>query len=157
MPITNLLGVDPGKMTGISYVRVPDNKSEIEVELLAELDLAATVQKVDEILGWYAPGDLTILMERFTVTAASIKKSFQPDSLWVIGAVKACMVLHGHDPSSMVMQAPSAAKGIASNDMLRDTGLWLKGSQGHAQDAGRHVLLYLLTHGWRPGSVLDAL
>lgn len=155
--MTHVLGIDPGKMTGISHAYVKTHTSDLVNMRTEELDFKDTVALLNYVLGAHVPRGFVVVIERFTVMPHTTKKSFQPDALWMIGAVKACMVLNDYDPDTLVMQSPASAKGIATNDMIRDVGLWHRGGAGHAQDASRHVLLYLLTHGWRPDSIVNSL
>lgn len=155
-PDLHLLAIDPGKLTGLAYVRVPDSHSDLDVIRTAELQFPELVHTVNDILQERSGHDIVVVIEKYTITMHTVKLSAQPDALYTIGAVRALLVLHGIDPASLVLQMPSAAKNIATNAMIKDMGLWHRGGKGHAQDASRHVLLYLLTNKWRPASILDS-
>lgn len=85
---------------------------------------------------------LTVVMERFTITAATAKKSPQMDPLYIIGHVEA--ICH-RDDIPFEFQLPSQAMSFATNDKLRAVN-WYKPGPGHDNDAARHLLLWLVKH-----------
>jgi hypothetical protein len=148
-----LICIDPGKLSGLSVITVEDDQSDALLVGSWELLQVDLWDKVSALLETY-PG-CVVICERFVIGMATAKMSFQPWSLENIGAIKTLMHLKGLSPEGMVLQSASAAKGVVSNDMLRQAQVWHRGGQGHANDASRHGILYLLQHGWRPQSLLQ--
>lgn len=144
-----IYGVDPGKMTGVCVVQTSDDNSSMTILSHAELDVESFVSHVEE----WAPRSDVVVCEKFTVNARTARTTFQPYSLEVIGMVRSALIRAGRGPESLILQAPSAAKNVASNDALRDLGLWYRGGAGHANDAARHVALYLLQRGYSTSSL----
>ena len=146
-----VVAFDPGKLTGVSYADVNMEDGIITPLRTAETDFTATVDFLDMILLTRAQEDcLAVVAENFIITARTAKLTSQPFSLWVIGALRTVMYQHDYDPDELVLQKPSAAKNLIDNQMIKDAGLWHKGGAGHANDASRHALTYLLTNGWKP-------
>lgn len=151
----SILALDPGVVTGAVYVTLADMQGDVIVIESRELSFSGTLELVAQIL---AGNDrVVVVAEKFTITSQTGKKSPQPASLEVIGATRALLWSRGRDPEDLLLQTPAAAKSMVSNDMIRDAGMWHRGGAGHANDAARHAMLYLLQRGWRPQSVLDPL
>jgi hypothetical protein len=51
-------------------------------------------------------------------------------------------------------QSPADAKAMFSNEKIRKLEYWHKGGEGHALDAIRHALLYMVKKGWNPTRLL---
>lgn len=153
----SVLALDPGVMTGVYFGTVYSLDDEIVTNISEETHFSETMAIVDDVLTRADPTSLVVVAEKFTITAQTAKKAPQPASLEVIGGTKALLWRHGIGPDALVLQTPAAAKSMVSNDMLRDVDMWHVGGAGHANDAARHAVLYLLQHGWRPLSVIEAL
>jgi hypothetical protein len=149
--IERVLSIDPGKLTGLAHmVRTDDT-----VDLLAtmELDEDTVIPWVRPIIEDWRPtrdGEypLRVVMETFTITLETAKKSQSPFSLEVIGAVKQVCRDNGYPLSAIAWQKPSEAKESFPNPKLKRLGLWHRGGAGHALDAIRHGSLYLARSGW---------
>lgn len=85
-----------------------------------------------------------LVMERFTITAQTGKKTSQPDALELIGLGRYLAEWSG--VTFDVTQAPGDAKSFAHNDALRKWGVWVP-AQEHARDAVRHLCLYAAKNG----------
>lgn len=138
-----VLGIDPGKTTGVFAVHIdqgvqrwqlghdlyPNHGSDIYSWVRREIDLH------DE---W-----ILIAVERFVITAATAKRSRQPEAIEVLGSLRDQVADLEH--VSLVTQTSSEAKRFVADDMLKELGWYAKG-QKHANDAARHVLLALARH-----------
>lgn len=137
-----VLSVDPGKMTG--YVIWTDGERE-EGELSHEpfLDFACDLVE--------AGGIDVIVCERFIITAQTGKLSQAPWSLEQIGALR--FFAHRHDVA-FELQSAADAKRFATEEKLRRAGWARPKGAGHARDAQRHLLVYLVRHGLFDAAVL---
>ncbi len=135
-----VIAVDPGGTTGLSFwsppglLTVPDLSSEPRQREFWP-------QMVEDITGWcrHIP-HVVIVCETFKITNATVKLSQQTDALEIIGALK--FVAHLYNPGPVVMQTPADAKRFSSDARLKAAGFWRPG-EGHANDASRHLLLWL--------------
>lgn len=138
--MTILVGVDPGKVTGIAVWWDPDfydltNKPAIDV---AEVDDSTTVPAViRRMLDGQRPN--IILLER---CRQNPRKTNQPEAVEVSGAVRSLAEeLHVR----CVYQSPSPAKKMGSAELLKRIGFWNPSKDGHANAAASHVLLGMAT------------
>ena len=92
-----------------------------------------------------------IVCEDFRITMQTAKKSAQPDALKIIGALD---YLAFRDGAKFVLQTPADAKRFATDDRLRKAGLWTPGRR-HANDAARHLFLYLCKKGLLNAAEVD--
>jgi hypothetical protein len=81
-----------------------------------------------------------IVCEDFIVTAATAKKTQQPDAMRVIGYLEAWARKHG---VRLKLQTPSQAKSFSTNAKLKHFGWYQSSTGGHRNDAMRHLLRYL--------------
>jgi hypothetical protein len=107
------------------------------------------------INGWNLNEDFTIVCERFTINAQTVRNSQAPYSLEQIGVLKHICREHNYDVEKIAMQSPADAKAMFPNEALRKVGAWHVGGEGHANDAMRHALLRLVKTGWKPRVLLD--
>lgn len=141
-----IYSVDPGLASGVALLHVP---AEGQFEQLGSWEMTpeetedATLQTIET----YRDHDLRVVVERFTITAETGKKSQAPFSLELIGSIKyICRVNGAPKP---VLQMPVDAKNFAPNPRLKALGLWHRGGHGHAMDALRHAVLYAVKNGYR--------
>lgn len=137
-----ILSVDPGKMTG--YVVWTDGERE-EGELAHEpfLDFAWDLVKA---------GDIDVIVcERFIITAQTGKLSQAPWSLEQIGALRFFAHRLG---IPFELQSAADAKRFATEDKLRRAAWARPKGAGHARDAQRHLLVYLVRRNLFDASVL---
>jgi len=94
---------------------------------------------------WFERGHVDeVATERYTITAETLRKSRQTDALEVIGWLRGMCTVHS---KPFKLQAPGDAKRFSSDARLEMIG-WLKrplAKWDHANDAARHLLLYLVT------------
>jgi hypothetical protein len=98
---------------------------------------------------------LTVVCEKFTINAQTVRNSQAPYSLEQIGALKQILQDFGIDRDSIVWQMPVDAKKMFPNETLKTLEIWHKGGEGHANDALRHALLRLVKGGWIPRKLLQ--
>jgi hypothetical protein len=129
---------DPGKITGVATWSLGGGfwSGQFTVHELYEYVDAAC-----ERIG-YAQ------IERFTISAGTIRKAPEPDPLDVIGYLKyaawRCDFKIGWTKPADVMRSfPDGA--------LRKAGMYLPG-KGHANDAARHLAWHLVQNRLRPAS-----
>lgn len=143
--------VDPGLASGIALLNVTEN-SDIEQLGTWELPPEETEDATLKVIETYRDYDLRVVLERFTITAETGKKSQAPFSLELIGSLKYICRVNG--AAKPVLQTPSDAKNFAPNPRLKALGLWHKGGHGHALDALRHAVLYAVKNGYRSPKLL---
>jgi len=152
-----VLAVDPGKATGIVFMSwngsdlVPNVLFSKEVQpeefaLVIETMLATQRQE----------DDFTVVCERFTINAQTVRNSQAPYSLEQIGVLKHLCRINMYDPEKIVFQSPADAKNMFPNPVLKKLGTWHVGGEGHANDAMRHALLALVRQKWIPRILLDS-
>jgi hypothetical protein len=130
-----LLSIDPGKMTGIAEWDIEDlgDPKLLETHELEQMPLCAYVEEKLRYAHSY-----DIVMERYVIGEADA-----PWSLEVIGAVRYLNWKQtGRD--YVELQTPGDAKSFADNERLRALGFWHVGGAGHANDAIRHGVLYMV-------------
>ncbi len=127
-----ILAVDPGKTTG--YVLWTDGE-RVEGELYGE----AFLDRADELI---ESGEVDVVVcERFIITAQTGKKTQAPWSLEQIGALR--FLCRKHDVT-FVLQSAADAKRFATEEKLNRAGWKRPKGDGHARDAQRHLLVYLV-------------
>lgn len=146
-----LLAVDPGKTTGIALIEITQDE-EPKIIWSRETSPEETEDLVNLTLYELKGHDLRVVCESFIITPQTGRNSQAPWSLELIGVVKYLTRAHGF--GAPVMQSPQRAKKFVSNDRLRDLNFWHRGGSGHARDALRHAVLYLVDQGWRPENLL---
>ena len=147
-----VLAIDPGKTTGMALFSI---KNEEDPELLwsGEEEFVAFVDKTRMIFMQYT--DLELVCEKFTINLQTAKNSQAPYSLECIGALRVILLDRGRDPESLKFQLPANAMNMFANPKLKKLEYWHRGGAGHALDAIRHGLLYLVTTGWTPRKLLQ--
>lgn len=137
-----VLAIDPGKMTGWatwwcgSFSAGQDDRDHFlpRVEVFLRAARSGGV-------------DPHIAIERFVIGPATLKNSQQTDALEIIGAVKYIATLH---KATVDMQTPADAKRFATDARLKRLELYKGSKFDHANDATRHLVVWLARHGWEP-------
>lgn len=138
-----VIGVDPGKSTGVFALRDGLKAGPYQgasQDALAYLEKLLQVAQLDG-------GDVLLAMERFA--GGSARHSRQTDAQQVIGSVTE---LAARYRVPLVFQNPADAKSFTTNDFLRKLDLWVTPAEVGApdaddvRDAARHALLCLATH-----------
>ena len=133
-----ILSIDPGGTTGVAIyesgqfrsLEIPDGK-------------AAFYRWFGGITDSADLEDLTVVCESFTIPTATASKSRQDDPYMILGYLSGWCLLHS---VPLHVQSPGQAKSFSTDSKLRRIG-WYEGTKGgHANDAARHLLVYLVTH-----------
>jgi hypothetical protein len=83
-----------------------------------------------------------LVIEKFTITNETAKKSRQYDALNIIGVFRHYSYMSDWP---LTLQSPGSAKKLGTDDRLKDLG-WYTPGKGHANDAARHLLLYCVNN-----------
>ena len=143
-----VLAVDPGETTGLALVK----REPLELMRTAEENWENAARFIDTALRELGGENVDVVVEKFTITSQTGKKSQQPWSLEVTGMCR--LLAFMHKAGAITLQTPADAKSFSSNTRLRDLDLWHVGGGGHANDALRHVVLRLTRTGWRDSRLL---
>lgn len=137
----HIIAFDPGGKTGVA---VWDSVAGLENVALHELGPLESVDflwdRAVELKELGLLHCLRVYSESFTITAQTGKLSQAPWSLECIGAYRWICKRSG---IPFELQKPGDAKRFCDNDKLKALGLRLRGSEGHAEDAARHLVLAL--------------
>lgn len=128
------LAIDPGSVTGIAGW---DEESVFSLQKPA-LEATTHVKHLLNRWGSYYH-ETTVVCESFVPRPGA--KSWQPDALYTIGALRyVCWELG----VPFELQTPSAAKSFATDSKLKRIGWYKTTEGGHENDARRHLLLVLV-------------
>lgn len=147
----HLFACDPGLTSGVAQLSYD---GRVDVVGSAEVDATQVCRSLTSFVNRYGPTEAVVVYERFTITAQTAKNSQAPWSLELIGAAKWIVSSAWGLPFDhcLVLQKPSDAKGLITNELLAANGIWHRGGAGHARDALRHgVYTYAklgLTYFW---------
>jgi len=138
-----VVAIDPGGTTGLAYWHRDGAAPIFHAE---PYERRERNQMLEDIGGWAQRHNenLIIVCETYTITQRTAKLSQQHDPLKVIGVVEYFEHLYG---SRVVLQKPGDAKRFSTDARLRAAGLWHPTTGGHANDAARHLFMYLVKHG----------
>ena len=155
-----VLGVDPGKTSGIALIMwsgVPDEDPVIEFSQEVTAEAYAGIIEGAFLTSMMQADKTIVVCERFVINQATVRNSQAPYSLEQIGVLKhLCRSdRHAPDVEEIRFQAPVDAKNMFPNPALKKLNLWHKGGDGHALDAIRHALLALTKMGWIPAKLLQ--
>lgn len=148
--------IDPGSTSGISLVRTGFGDSPHERILNGELEVdeistengevSELVSRVVEFFEWELEDwkDGVVVVEDFILRTAD-KRRKTMDPIRVTHALEGVLRDRGWR-GELVLQQPSAAKSVVTDDRLRRWGLWIVGKP-HGRDAVRHAVIYLRSIG----------
>lgn len=148
-PQCYIVGIDPGKSTGISILYVDvfadthlecvkQGSPEVALDVLHGMGMGTGLSRETR--------PILIACERFLITQKTAKSSQQTDALETIGAIKNIARQNG---CNIVMQGPGPAKRFAPNRVLKAMGFHKtahdvgQSDANDANDATRHALLML--------------
>jgi hypothetical protein len=152
----HVLAVDPGKASGIIFMSLAGPEETPTIIYSSESQPEEYGLALNTFMnGWNLFDDFTVVCERFTINAQTVRNSQAPYSLEQIGVLKHICREHGYNPEKIAMQSPADAKAMFPNEALKKVGTWYVGGEGHANDAIRHALLRLVKTGWKPRVLLD--
>lgn len=134
-----LVAIDPGALTGVAFwhddYTLPSSHEYEPGDFYEAMHVLSRRQP-----------SCVVICEAFVITQATVRKSFQPWSLEMIGVVKAACFIGGHELWTPLPKA-SEAKSMVSNEVLHKLGWWHRGGEGHANDALRHLARYGFING----------
>lgn len=147
----DVIAVDPGKLSGLVLVRTPlaGVSTGIPYKLVSEeLEQFELCDRVVELLSEAERNQIptVLVVEDFAITSKTASNTKATWSLEILGTLRYLT----HKVSvrvPFVTQTPAQAKAMISNEALKKTDLWHRGGAGHANDAARHALHYLVVHG----------
>lgn len=131
-----LLSIDPGLATGVCLIDLIDPENPVKV-WAAEVTTTEFYDKIEELV---AQKETHVVIEDFKITVETGKLSDAPWSLNLIGVVQ---YLCYHSGKVLDFQLPSQ-KPFADNDKLRAVDFWYVGGEGHANDALRHAMVWIV-------------
>ena len=133
-----ILAVDPGGTTGVAlHGGLPVTTWFFEIPG-GHLGFVDWFHATSAPGGSYADHQLDIVCESFIPRPGAL--THQPDASYIIGYLKMWAHRKG---MSFKLQSPAQAKSFSTNAKLKAAGLYPIG-MGHAQDAARHLLVYLV-------------
>jgi hypothetical protein len=151
-----VLSIDPGKASGVALLSWDGTDGNPNILLSKEVQPEEFAIPVETLLNSYKNEDsLSVVCERFTINAQTVRNSQAPYSLEQIGVLKHLCRTNMYDPERIIFQSPADAKAMFPNEALKKVGAWHVGGEGHANDAIRHALLRLVKTGWKPRVLLD--
>lgn len=134
----DIFAVDPGGVTGVAW-KHPDSTFIYASEVPGGFDGFA--EYIQDSLTLFTGA--TVLVENFLITPQTHKKdagAFR-DTNDIIGL---CRYLAFRAESPFVLQTPTQAKTVGTDDNLRALDAYTPTAGGHANDAIRHVVTYLV-------------
>lgn len=132
--MTTILAIDPGNVTGVAtYHRGRLETSELPKHEVYEFLLPFITDRVFP---------LEVVAERFVISQRTIRSERQGDALDILGFLDGLCYL---EMVPLTLQTAAQAKSFATDDKLRRLGWYQKTKDGHANDACRHLLVYLVT------------
>jgi len=146
-----IVAVDPGKATGVAIFEFIKGEEPVMIET-TEVQFETFAPWVRKWVNHYVMEDVSlhVVCERFTINAQTVKNSQAPFSLEEIGVLKQTMLDCGLNIEDLKFQSPADAKAMFDNTKLKKLEYWNRGGEGHALDAIRHGLLYMVKLGWNP-------
>ena len=141
------IAIDPGGTTGLAFsgygTTLAGSRERTDTfVMLEELELRAAD------LGPY----LTFVVEEYKITARTAKLSQQHTALEIIGCIR--YFCHKYE-CELVLQRPGDAKRFATDRRLKQAGFWQKGGGGHANDAARHLFVWMCKNGQLSATEVD--
>lgn len=137
-----IFAFDPGKTTGWALAEV-ENGDVLNITYGEDAPFVVCAR----IDAWFrAYGErLQPVGEKYTITARTATLSQQHDALEIIGVAR--YLAWKHDCQELLLQ-PTNTKKFSTDKRLKAMGWWHKGGGGHANDALRHLMGYLVSIGW---------
>jgi hypothetical protein len=134
--VTFVVAVDPGKMTGVALFQSDQVNPPMLLEshefLRDELE-----SWLEDVLVPDADEPIQVVAERYVIGDAD-----SPWSLRELGVLSYLSRRAGW--GEPVLQTPADAKSFAPNERLQQLGFWHTGGAGHALDAIRHGVLFMV-------------
>lgn len=153
MSVDAVLALDPGKTTGWA------RWSNADIYAAGEVDFDGVTKLLrDFAYNYGSPTNGTprgvIVCESFIINQNTPKNTQAPWSLELIGVAR--MFSREHMHHELTLQTPAAAKRFSTDNRLRAVNFWTP-AKGHANDAARHLLLYMSSRGLLSHETLNML
>jgi hypothetical protein len=132
-----LLSIDPGLMTGICIIDVTDISEPVKF-WSAEWTIEDFHSAIEQVLS--QESIIEVVIEDFRITESTGDLDEAPWSLNLIGVVEFLGFKYG---KSVVRQQP-VEKAFPTNERLRLVDFWHVGGAGHANDALRHAMVWVV-------------
>lgn len=132
-----VIAVDPGKTVGAA---VWSERRELEHH--GQCDSFDFLAWAEAVIPTYAPWELHVVCERYRLGPESLKK--QADFNWATDVIGCLRFWCRKYEVPFVVQDPSHAKSFSTDEKLKKLGWYLPTKGGHANDAARHLLVYLV-------------
>lgn len=139
-----IIGIDPGGTTGIVECELPQDDPLKVVDAYELSDMFEVGKQLREWWNYtnapsprFAPGRLIICeawVDHATLHATNANAACQP-----IGMIR--WLAENELDVPIQMQLPQA-RDTVTEQVMKDTGYWLRGGAGHKRQALRHVLAY---------------
>lgn len=129
---------DPGKITGVA---IWDEEEGFWADQFTVEELYNYVDDACERIGFAQ-------IEKFTISAGTIRKAPESDPLDIIGYLKYAAWRCGFP---IGWTKPPDVMATFTDAALKKAGMFTRG-KGHANDAARHLAWYLVKNGIRPAS-----
>ncbi len=145
-----VLWVDPGKLNGFAcYFLTTD-------EIIMDEYSGPNCIRIVENLISYWNVRMVVGVERFIITRETAKKSQDGlASIEMIGMMRRAASLEYVHVQGLqrcrafnAEQSSSNAKTFVTDRILKELGWQMKGGEGHAEDAARHIFFYLNQNNW---------
>ena len=133
---------DPGKITGVSTW----DQSDEDPFWAGQFPLPELYEVVD---GWCDQMSSNhVQIEKFTISAGTVRKAPESDPLDVIGYLKYASWRCGFE---IGWTKPADVMSTFTDAALKKAGMYVPG-KGHANDSSRHLAWYLVKNRIRPAS-----
>lgn len=148
-----LVAIDPGKKTGMAIFIIDDPKNP-HLTGTWELGFEGFQDAFASFLKNHLPlHEVEVVIEEFIISPETAKLTSAPWSLKHIGVVEYLSRVHG---AKFAVQSRNIKK-FTPNERLKALELWHRGGGGHALDALRHAVGYLVAkYNWHPDALLDS-
>lgn len=131
--MSTVLAVDPGGTSGLAVWSDGALRATGQYSFRDLFDYVKNLSGVDHVV-----------VERFTLNHSTVRMSAQPTALEAIGYLRTFAWSVG---SSFTLQSPADAKRFATDERLTAAHWKLPSKLDHANDALRHLLLFLVKSG----------
>lgn len=135
-----IISIDPGKVSGVA-VWSPEDRAftAFEYDVLDTIEFVTAAYKLTRELARPFPG-IEIVSEKFTISERTIKTALSLDALDINGWLTIQCQRWG---VPYKQQTPAQAKSFATDDKLKALDWYERTKDGHANDAARHLVVYL--------------
>lgn len=131
-----IVALDPGKVTGLATLRPEDvgRPGFFESWQTDTWDAVAWVElRVAHVEA--------VICEDYIITMQTLKKTRGEN--WSLESLGALRYMCRKADKPLVVQAPADAKKFSTDTKLKTAKMWHPTPGGHANDAARHLMLYL--------------